>query len=293
LSTLSTLVGKVYIFALGTLVRLKLKWRILLSVLLLVLVTSTSIQNQCVAQDRSTGVSAGNWFRYASFVSNVNTNDPNATFRPLGTEALVEINETAWLLMSIQNISSTTVSLAMTTHFRNGTEVVDSGYVNIDVGSGNMPFKIVASNLNVNDSVYTMHSEDKISSMYNSTYPTDVRQTVYMVKEMTLNVTRLNSIALNGTYHESATFGWDRATGALVRYSFQATENISDYTSNWSYSYEVADSNVWIVPEYSTWILVIATAIVTASYILVLKRTSLPSRIFKANIHHRKRSKPS
>lgn len=248
----------------------------------MVLPASVGVCGRGATEDRTTGVSTGDWFKYASFVSSASTNDPNATFQPPGMQALREFNETAWMLLSIKNVSSTTVSLETTTHFENGTEVLDSGYVNVYTGSGNMLFKIIAANLNINDSVYAMvHSEDKISNITDRMYPSGVRLAVYIMKEKKMNVTRLNSVTLNGNYDENVTHGWDRTTGILVEYSFHANEAMSAYTSNWSYSYELTDSNLWDVPEYPTWIPVMTIITVLTLFTLIVKRESYLSRILK------------
>lgn len=232
-----------------------------------------------VAQDRFVGVSQGDWFRYGHFVAYYSSNDPNATFSPPGLAGLRQTNETDWMLMSVQNISSTAVFLKIITHYRNGTENTDSGYIDVNLGSGKMVFNVISANLNAGDSVYSgiQYSDSKISQTINRTYPGGARETNYMNRTRRMNVTRINSETMNGTWDETVHWYWDRATGVLVEYSSETVERIGNYTSIWSTSYRLIESNLWTVQEQSTWlttiiILTILALIIVAVSVLIYKR---------------------
>ncbi|MDH5483030.1 MAG: hypothetical protein OEY22_09160 [Candidatus Bathyarchaeota archaeon] len=261
---------------------MKRKLYLLFSVLLFYLAALTPV----MAQDRVVGVSQGDWFRYGDFVACYSSNDPNATFVPPGLAALRETNETEWMLLSVLNVSFTSVlnvsftsvSLEVVTHYRNGTENTDRGNISINLGDGKMASKVVSANLSVGDSIYSgiHYTDSKISQAANRTYPSGSRETNYMNRTSSMNVTRMNSETLNGTTEETVHWYWDKATGVLVEYSIETVENIENYTSTWSTSYKLIESNLWTVQEPPTWPIIIlltilALIIITVS-ILIYKR---------------------
>jgi len=241
-----------------------------------------AVMASVVAQDRLVGVSEGDWFRYGYFVAYCSSNDPNATFLPLGLAGLRQTNETEWMLWSVlsraPNVSSTAVFLKTVTHYSDGTENTDTGYIGVNLGSGIMVFKVISANLNAGDSVYShIHSDSKISQTINRTYPGGPRETNYMNRTRHLDVVRMNGETMNGTRDEIVHWYWDRATGVLVEYSSETVMHIGNYTSTWSTSYRLIESNLWTVQEQSTWvttiiILTILALITVTVSMLVYKR---------------------
>lgn len=244
-----------------------------------------AVMASVVAQDRRVGVSEGDWFRYGCFVAYCSSNDPNETFHPPGLEALRQTNETEWMLWSIHNVSSRSslppqrvVFLKIVTHYRDGTENTDTGYIDVNFGSGIMLFKVISANLNAGDSVYSdiHYSGSKISQTINRTYPRGARETNYMNRTRRWDVLWINSETMNGTMDEIVRQYWDRATGVLVEYSSEIVKHIGNYTSTSSTSYRLIESNLWKVQEQSPWlttiiILTILALITVAVSMLVYK----------------------
>ena len=69
--------------------------------------------------------------------------DPNATFPPPDWEMLEEMNETEWMLCTFESISGTNITLQFTSHFKNGAEIIQNGYIDVDTGDGNMTYVVI------------------------------------------------------------------------------------------------------------------------------------------------------
>lgn len=66
------------------------------------------------AQPRIVGVNVGDWFKYGDITVTWSSNDPNATFPPPGYEGWEELNETEWMLISVEDIFSTNITFQST-----------------------------------------------------------------------------------------------------------------------------------------------------------------------------------
>jgi len=250
----------------------------LVSVFLLseVIVTSS-------AQERTVGVSVGDWFKYGDINVSWSSNDPNATFPPPGRPWLEEINETEWMLMSVQNILYTWISFQTIKHFKDGTEKTENGSINIDTGTGDMIYRAISANLNVNDTLYTsgLGSTMKINETVARTYPDGERETNHLNMTREWNITRyIDSWTINGTAYEFINYYWDRSTGILVEHSYEEIEEVGEYLTTLSMSYRITESNVWTVPEFPTWTSMLLILIVLTVAIAIYKR-----RLLKTPIH--------
>jgi hypothetical protein len=61
-----------------------------------VFLLSAMVVTSVVAQPRTVGVVAGNWFKYGTFDVDWSSNDPNAKFPPSGWEVFADLNKTEW-----------------------------------------------------------------------------------------------------------------------------------------------------------------------------------------------------
>ena len=232
------------------------------------------------AQERIAGVNLDDWFRYGDIIVNWSSDDPNATFPPSGNEWLEEMNETEWMLMSVQNVSHTTISLQTVKHFKDGTEKTENGSLNIDTGIGNMPAPwihlsaVISANLSVNDSIYTSYpfSTWKINETVVRTYPDGARETNH------LNMTWEHSWIVNETIYNFINYYWDRSTGILVVHSFEEIDQVGEYLTTWSMSYRITESNVWTVPEFPTWTSMLLILIILTVAVAIYKRTHAVSQ---------------
>jgi hypothetical protein len=253
--------------------------KIVLLTLFSVLILPAMVVTSVVAPPRIVGVAAGNWFKYGILDVNWNSNDPNATFPPSGWEFLVDMNKTEWALISVEDVSGTNVTTQYTTHFKNGTEKIEGGYVDIDTGDGNMSLVAISANLNANDTFYTSgsYSTWKINETIVRTYPDGVRETNL------LNMTYEHSWAVNEThyyYYFTMNYYWDKSTGMLVEDYYEVINQTGEYLTTWSVLSRITESNVWVVPEFPTSASILLILIVLTATIAIYKR-----RLLKTPIH--------
>jgi hypothetical protein len=218
------------------------------------------------AQPRMVGVDVSDWFKYVAAVD-WSSNDPNATFPPPDWEMLEEMNETEWMLCTFESISGTNITLQFTSHFKNGTEIIENGYIDVDTGDGNMTYVVISSNLDVNDTVYTSleYSTQKINETVIRSYPGVVRETNHMNQTMT-GIFNETSLYYNKNIY------WDRPTGMCVEESYEMRNQTGEYLTTWSMSFRIADSNVWIIPEFPSFLILPLFMIATLLAVIVYRR---------------------
>jgi hypothetical protein len=257
--------------------------KIVLLTLFLVFLLSTVVATTS-AQERIVGVAEGDWFKYGDFTVSWSSNDPwNPTFPPMGREYLEEMNETEWMLVAVQNISHTIVFFHTVKHFKDGSEVTEEGYVNIDSGLGNMPFTAISANLDENDTIYTSNpfSIWKINKKAVRTYPDGVRETNHLNMTQKTEIIRyVDNSTINGTSFIFINYYWDSSTGILVERSYEVIEQVGEYLITLSMSYRITESSVWTVPEFPAWTPIIFTVVVLTISIALYKR-----RLLKKPIH--------
>jgi len=186
------------------------------------------------------GVSVGNTATYGNASFNWYSNDPTAT----PPSEWTTLNGTAWFRGTIQSIVGTNVTISALLHYSNGTEDTEVGWVDVGTGEGNMTLFLVSANLNVGDPVYTTgdYSGFTINETVPMTYPGGQRQTNHLNVTMQESSEYVNvSLSMN--------LYWDKATGILTQMSMMSNET-ETYTTDYSVSFQLTDSNVWVVPEF-------------------------------------------
>lgn len=253
----------------------------LLFILASVLVVASVIANP----DRTVGVSVGDWFKYEDITVTWSSNDPNASKVWYGMD-LEMYNQTEWVKVEITGVSGTNVTIQGIQHFKDGTEEISDGWVDIDTGDGvNATSMIVGANLNEGDPIYTAgeYSNWFINETITREYPgpDSSRETNHINMTYAYNYTIPPDIDIN--YFYSMNFYWDTTTGVIVEDSFEMINQTGEYLTAWSMAFKITESNVWIVPEFPNliaWLIVIGTA--TAVLIFGKRRLSKNrSLIFK------------
>jgi hypothetical protein len=230
----------------------------------------------------------GDSFKYGYFAANYSSNDPyyETHTLPIGAlKVMQDYNETEWKFMSVQNITSygvfpqaptTLISLQEVQHFKNGTEITFDESVDLYYGTVNVSYSIIAANLTVGDEIYesTHYMGQTITQTLNRTYDDVVRQTNFVnFTRLHTNITRImDSYNVTGTYDEIINSYWDGASGIVVEFSSNHIEQVENYTTAWSWSYRLMESNVWTVPEYSTLPLILLIFVTLAIAMITYKR---------------------
>jgi len=252
---------------------------LLLAFLLLAMVITAS------AQPREVGVSEGNWFMYGDIAVSWNSNDPGATFPPPYWEWLERLNETVWMSYSVEAISDPNVTCQATEYFRNGSDKVRSGWIDIDTGdsseetneTADMTTMVISADLNENDTIYSSveFSSWKINETVIRTYPDVTRDTNHL--NMTTEYSMSNGIEIY--YYMSMNYYWDRSTGVIVEWSAESIEQTGENLTTWSALIRITDSDVWVVPEFPGLTSVLVTLIVLTTAATICKRKTLKTLV--------------
>jgi hypothetical protein len=211
---------------------------------------------------RTPGVHAGEWFKYGDISIHWNSNDPNATIPP----GMENLNETGWMLYLVQSVVGTNITANVMTHYNNGTDVSDNGWVDVDSGNGNLTMFFVAADLGVNDSIYSSgtYSTLNINETISTIYPGGARQTNH------LNVTM--DYSYPPSYNSlNVEIWWDKVTGALTQISEFGNQTMT-YTTTYSVSVRLIDTGSWVVPEFPSFLILPLFMITTLSAVIVYKR---------------------
>jgi hypothetical protein len=221
------------------------------SIMLLALSNSSVL-----AQVRTVGVSEGDWFKHGEIDVDWQSNDTSATFPPYGWDWIGEWNETEWMLATVESISGTNITSQTTEYFKNGSEEIRSGWIDIDTGNStqmenetmDMTFMFILADLAVNDSVYSSagYSEWKINETVLRVYPDISRETNHI--NLTWEYSFSNGVSTY--YYQSMNYYWDRSTGILVEWSIDAINQTGQYLTTWSVFSRITESNMWTVPEF-------------------------------------------
>jgi hypothetical protein len=227
------------------------------------------------AQERTVGVAEGDWFNY-EVDSSWNSNDPDVLSPPPVYGDWETINATEWVKMKITGVSGTNVSVQYLSHYENGTEEIEDGYIDVDTGDEvNAIFTVISANLGVNDNLYTSgdYSPWAINETITRTYPDGVRNTNHV------NMTYEFSWTINETEHyflQSVNLYWDKETGVLVEDSFEFYNQTGEYLTTWSAGSKITDSSVWVIPEFPAY-----SSIVVISIILTVSIIAIEQRLTK------------
>ncbi len=185
-----------------------------------------------------TGVVAGNTFTY-NLKASANVNEDNVTLPP----AITEYNNTESFRVTITSVSNSTVSFNTAWRFINGTEINDSGYVNVLTGDDNQVFwAIYPANLTKNMLLNPQGTDGNIvNDTEVRTYKSGDRQT----NVMTLQNQFPDSSNPTRVYEDYLYVHFDKTTGMLVE--LQDIQRYNDPEAVLTYSWILVDSNVWAV----------------------------------------------
>ena len=237
---------------------------ILASFIIVLLLGLVGLSNARLAA--TVGVSVGNTATYGNASFDWYSNDPTAT----APSEWTGLNGTAWFRGTIQSIDGTNVTISALLHYTNGTEDTEVGSVDVGTGDGNMSLFLVAANLNVGDPVYSTgdYSGFTINETVPMTYPQGQRDTNHVNVTMQESDPYFNlSLSMN--------MYWDKATGVLTQMSIMSNQT-ETYTTDYSISFQLTDSNVWVVPEFgmpSIMLLLFSATLVTLVVTRKLRKT--------------------
>ena len=249
--------------------------RLLPAVFILVLLGFAMI-GSVSAQTRIPGVYVGNTFTYdvKAFWS---SNAPGATV----PADLLDINKTDYYQVTIGLVSGAEITTTSVWHFINGTETSTTGTISVETGITNSGgfWAIVAANLGPND---RLHPSGPTYIYVNETvsrnYTGGARDTNHLILT-------LQGSDTGGDYLEYVDYYFDKLSGMLVQ--LNDAKVYSNPTSTITKFWKIKDSNVWIVPEFpSTVVLPLLMAAATLAVIAYKKKYArIPKPLFSASPH--------
>jgi hypothetical protein len=230
--------------------------------------------NSASAQNRTVGVSPNDAFKYTY---NLDMSVSNSSFTlPTILESLIDQAKTIeWAKITVLNVTDTTVTAQMLTHFTNDTEQTNIGETNVQTGQGNLTMFLISANLTPNDSIY-VGGNSAINETVSETYPSGSRETSRQSIISEYNLTENELAGFNLTeLHQTNTqvFSWDKTTGMLTAMSLIMVSESPNFNANISVDVKLVESNVFAVPEYPNWIALLAIPVALAVVAMIAIRT--------------------
>lgn len=204
------------------------------------------------------GVSPGDVFAYdvTAFWS---SEDEYASI-PAG---LIEYNRTESVEVRISSVSGSNVSIFVAFYYKNDTE--EGGYGNLDVDTGLSYGRfsaIIAGNLNAQEVIHPLGADYiTINETVIKAYEGGSRETNRILIEQT-----------NATAGVTARIDrfFDRETGMLVE--SHETTTLTNPATTTTVSWSVKSSNVWVIPEFPSVVILPLFMIATIVVIIVYKK---------------------
>lgn len=236
---------------------LRISKRVLIVMLLLVFLSS-SIVESTRALFLTPGVGPADTFEY-DVSAYWSSSDEYASI-PTG---LVEYNQTETVEVRISSVSGSNISTFTAFYYKNDTQWGDYGLVDVDTGIGYGPFvAIIAGNLNAGEVIHPLVVDNiVVNETVLKAYESGTRETNRILIEYT-----------NATTGITSRFDrlFDKETGILVE-SHETTTSTNPQTMT-SVSWDIKSSNVWVIPEFPSALILPLFMITTIIVIIAYKK---------------------
>ena len=203
-----------------------------LSVLVILLLCSSiflAITQTANAQTVVAGVSKGETFDYSYGLTWAST-DPSAT----PPSDVIEYSNVERTQFRITDVSGSVITVDFTSYFKNGSQNVQSGTINIASGIVTVPYGylIIGANLIKNQQVYPTGGHQTITDTVMRTYPSGQRET--------------NVLSGEDSSQKTVIY-YDKIKGIAVDYSYATYETSGDYNTTTIETMTNTNSAVWAV----------------------------------------------
>lgn len=189
-------------------------------------------------------VKVGNWAKY-SMVGGWDKVPANATVDM--PQAVKDAKNTEWVQINVTEVYGTTVTVLVTTRFKNGTQKRNVNEGDVKTGSGNLSLQVIAGDLSKGDKVFDGEKAPKVERTMFEFHVGASREVNYA--NMTEYVPREEG---QGTISVAWEFRWDKATGFLIGMSMVQVYETEDYKTLASILMEIKETDVWQVEEGSS-----------------------------------------
>jgi hypothetical protein len=218
--------------------------------------------------ERKVGVEVGDWIKYsvnATFYSN----DPEQLkFASVdGTYTYLELE---YVIITVQNVSGTTITAQNLLHFKNGTEKEVPPYTT-DV-NGTQGGMFISADLSAGDTLFPDPDYPYFPRINETIY----REYLGEIREINhINLTRTEAPGYTSV-DQSAQEYFDRATGIFVELNAKGyCITTEGYVTNGSRMLKICDTNLWGIdsmPEFNIIAYVFSFALITITISIVYLR---------------------
>lgn len=224
------------------------------------------------------GVARGDVFQYG-YTCYFNSNDPHA----VPPSSFFWINQTDYFMINVTGVSGASVNFGTMLRGLNGSSSLGVCSMNVGTGMASISgyggpsdassFYFMARNVGV---MGRMFPSSVMSPTINGTlmmpYAGGSRLTNHFVTNITQNGMMVNS-----------DFYFDQATGMMVQWRQETVQTSGTLQTNSTQMMKINSSNVWVIPEFPTSVIVPTFIFAASVSVLVV----LGITKFKRTLHHR------
>ena len=226
--------------------------------------------------DWTVGLSVGDWFK---FKATLVLWEGNASFPPMGMEFLQRYNESDWAEWTVTDIEGFNVTIEVTTHWKNGTETVDTMTEDI-TSSGDI--HIIAANLT--EGTELRPETTSFGQPFGARYLNASIMREYESGARETNVVIYDWDLLGNVYHIKALF--DKEIGMHVYFQMSTTDADEFGGGGTTYSYnatfELIETNIegWtVIPEFPTGTAMLLIFVAVTACVGIYRRKKLKHQI--------------
>ncbi|MCW4044742.1 MAG: hypothetical protein NWE94_04405 [Candidatus Bathyarchaeota archaeon] len=233
------------------------KLTIIWAFMIILLCSTLTFTMLAQAKTAVVGVSEGNVFEYDMVAY------WTSTYTDTVPAEVSAYNQTEWIRVTITGVSGTRISMRVTTHYRNGTEIGAEGFSDVETGEGSEGPPFIGANLGRNDLVNPSAAEKwYINETVTRTYKEGTRETNH------LKLQYVETDSTVGEFTRMYDYYFDKRTGALVEYTSQVSySGFSNIIKS-----KLTSSNVWVIPEFPAFIILPLFAALTLFALAAKKR---------------------
>jgi hypothetical protein len=193
------------------------------------------------------GVASGDVFRYG-YTCYFNSSDPNA----VPPSSFSAINQTNYFMINVTGVSGDSVSFETMMRELNGSS--STGFCSMNVGTGMASITGYGGPTDASSFYFMARNMGMMGRMFpSSTLSPTINDSLSMPYSGGSRLTNhfVTSTTANGMIVNSD-FYFDQATGMMVQWRMETLQTSGTTQTNTTQMMKVTSSNVWVIPEFST-----------------------------------------
>jgi hypothetical protein len=243
-------------------------------VMLLAVFMLSAMAVPSLSQDVTVGVSVGDWFMYEGDLVLWEADD-GVPFPPHQMYSFLQTwNESDWQKRTVTNVSGTTVTYEIVTHYKNGTEVTQT----VDEGvTSAFTYYAIGANLGPGDQARASIFGDPmiLNETIDREYGDITRETNYCEWSSFYS----NPLPTLYDVYTHDDFYWDKATGILAEWVYNGSLSMAEGNATYSVIQKLIDANVWVIPEFPTGTVMLLVFVAVTVCVDIYRRKKLKPRI--------------